>query len=132
MRRPISVIAGTKRVVSGSKEVAKCVAGRSREDVAWSIEAAFPVVGTELVRHCHFTGKAPQPSSGPLPEAADSSRVKDENQRKSVENPGTRVIAPESKMKAAEEQTKAAEEQVKTSRRESLMQKLQQLKLSEH
>src|SRR5271154_4961611 len=94
MRRPISAITGTNRAVSGSKEVAKCVASRSREDIAWSIEAAFPVVGTELVRHCHFTGEAPQHSSDPPPEAADSSRVRDENQRKSAENPGTRAIAP--------------------------------------
>src|SRR4051794_6699945 len=49
---------------------------------------------TELVRHCHFTGKAPQPSSGPLPEAADSSRVMDENQTKRAETHGTGAIAP--------------------------------------
>ena len=89
-----SVITGTRRAVNGSKDVAKCVASRSREDVAWSIEAAFPVVGTERVRHCHFTGEAPQRSRDPPPEVADSSRVKDENQRKSAENPGTRAIAP--------------------------------------
>ena len=65
-----------------------------RQDVAWSIEAAFPVVGTELVRHCHFTGEAPRNSSGPLPEVADSSRVMDENQRKRAETPGTGAIAP--------------------------------------
>jgi hypothetical protein len=81
-------------VVSGSKEVAKCVASRSREDVAWSIEAAFPVVGTELVRHCHFTGEAPQHSSDPPPEAADSSRVMDENQTKRAETHGIGGIAP--------------------------------------
>jgi hypothetical protein len=49
---------------------------------------------TELVRHCHFTGKAPPPSSGPLPEAADSSLVTDENQTKRVKTHGTGAIAP--------------------------------------
>src|SRR5436305_1891779 len=49
---------------------------------------------TELVRHCHFTGKAPQPSSGPLHEAADSSRVMDDNQTKRAETHGTGAIAP--------------------------------------
>src|SRR5215469_605296 len=79
MRRPSSVISGIRRAVSGSKEVAKCVAVRSREHVAWSIEAAFPLAGTELVRHCHFTGEAPHHSSDPLAEAADSGRVTGEN-----------------------------------------------------
>src|SRR5947208_12084735 len=49
MRRPISVITGIRRAVNGSKEVAKCVAVRRRQDVAWSIEAAFPVVGQSLL-----------------------------------------------------------------------------------
>src|SRR6516165_7893403 len=94
MRQPSSVITGSRRAVSGSKEVAKCVAVRSREHVAWSIEAAFPVVGTELVRHCHFTGEAPHPSSDPLPEAADSGRVTRENPGKKAEIPGTGATAP--------------------------------------
>src|SRR5947209_19416146 len=94
MRRPSSVITGTDRAVSGSKEVAKCVASRSREDVAWSIEAAFPVVETELVRHCHFTGEAPQLSSDPLAKVADSSRVMGENPRKRTETRGIGAIAP--------------------------------------
>src|SRR5947209_19013845 len=94
MSRPRSVITGTNRAVSGSKEVAKCVASRSREDVAWSIEAAFPVVETELARHCHFTGEAPQHSRDPLPEVADSSRVMGENQRKRAQTRGTGAIAP--------------------------------------
>src|SRR5436190_11849976 len=94
MRRPSSVIAGIRRAVSGSKEVAKCVAIRSRQHVAWSIEVAFPAVGTELVRHCHFTGEAPQHSSDPLLEVADSGRVMGENQRKRAEIRGTGAIAP--------------------------------------
>src|SRR3954464_14486914 len=94
MRRPSSVITGIRRAVSGSKEVAKCVAIRSRGHVAWSIEAAFPAVGTELVRHCHFTGEAPQHSSDPLLEVADSGRVMGENQRKRAETRGTGAIAP--------------------------------------
>jgi hypothetical protein len=89
------VITGIRRAVSGSREVAKCVAVKSREHVAWSIEAAFPVVGTERVRHCHFTGEAPRPSSDPLAEAADSSRVMGENPWKTAETRGTRAIAPE-------------------------------------
>src|SRR5271165_7323107 len=95
MRRPISVITGTRRAVSGNREVAKCVAMRSREHVAWSIEAAFPVVGTELVRHCHFTGEAPQLSSDPLAEVADSSRVTGQDQAKMAETRGTGAIAPQ-------------------------------------
>src|SRR6266511_2700892 len=43
MRRPIWVITGIKRTVSGNKEVAKGVASRGRTDVAWSIEATFLV-----------------------------------------------------------------------------------------
>src|SRR3954447_1066984 len=97
MRRPSSVITGIRRAVSGSREVAKCVVIRSREHVAWSIEVAFPAVGTELVRHCHFTGEAPQYSSAPLLEVADSGRVTDENQRKRAETRGTGAIAPNRK-----------------------------------
>ena len=93
MRRPISVITGIRRAVSGSKEVAKGVASRVREHVAWSIEAAFPVVGTELVRHRHFTGEAPQLSSDPLPEAADSSQVGGESPVNRAETRGTGAIA---------------------------------------
>jgi hypothetical protein len=78
------VITGSRRVVSGRKEVAKCVASRRREHVAWSIEAAFPVGRTELVRHCHSTGKAPQHSSGSPPEMADSSQVTGENSGKGL------------------------------------------------
>ena len=36
---------------------------------------AFPGVGTELVRHCHFTGKAPEHSSDPLRQVANLCRV---------------------------------------------------------
>src|SRR3954453_16739617 len=94
MRRPSSVITGIRRAVSGSKEVAKCVAIRSRGQEAWSIEAPFPAVGTKLVRHCHFTGEAPQHSSDPLLEVADSGRVMGENQRKRAGTRGTGAIAP--------------------------------------
>src|ERR1700757_1792003 len=94
MRRPSSAISGINRAVRGRKEVAKCVAVRSREHVAWSIEAAFPVAGTELVRHCHFTGEAPQLSSDPPPEAADSGRGMGENPGKRAESRGTGAIAP--------------------------------------
>src|SRR5262245_59160995 len=95
MRRPSSVITGSRRAVSGSKEVAKGVAVRSREHVAWSIEAAFPVVETELVRRCHFTGEAPRLSSDPLAEAADSGRVTGENPAKRAEIAGTGATAPD-------------------------------------
>src|SRR5947209_8293111 len=94
MSRPSSVTTGIRRAVSGSKEVAKCVAVRRREHVAWSIEAAFPVAATELVRHCHFTGEAPHHSSDPRPETADSGRVTGENPGKKAEIPGTSATAP--------------------------------------
>src|SRR5262249_60327167 len=51
--------------------------------------------GHTLVRHCHFTGKAPRLSSDSRPEAsADSSRVIGENQGKRAETRGTSAIAP--------------------------------------
>src|SRR5512135_2789555 len=43
MRRPIWVITGIRRTVSGTKEVAKGVASRGRTAVAWFIEATFLV-----------------------------------------------------------------------------------------
>src|SRR5215470_743877 len=92
-------MSGTKRTVKGNKEVAKCVAKSWREHVAWSIEAAFPVVGTELVIHCHFTGKAPHLTSDHPPVAADSSRVVGENPGKRARTRGTDAIAPLSKSK---------------------------------
>src|SRR5262249_54532070 len=87
-------MSGTKRTVKGNKEVAKCVAKSWREHVAWSIEAAFPVVGTELVIHGHFTGEAPHLTSDHPPEAADSSRVVGENPGKRARTRGTDAIAP--------------------------------------
>ena len=51
-------------------------------------------MGTELVRHCHFTGEAPQLSSDPLPKAADSSQVTGKNPGKTAETRGTGAIAP--------------------------------------
>ncbi len=60
---------------------------------AWSIEAAFPVAGTGPVRHCSFTGKAPQHSGHPLVEAADSSSLLSENFGKRAETRGIVAIA---------------------------------------
>src|SRR5262249_19741274 len=93
--RPISVRSGAKRTVKGNKEVAKCVAKSSREHVAWSIEVAFPVEATDLVRHCHSTGEAPRLSSDhPRKVVADSGRVVGEKPGKRAETLGTSAIAP--------------------------------------
>lgn len=62
---------------------------RVREHVAWSTEAAFPVAGTELVGHCHFTGEAPHLSSDRLTEAANQATSPAKSQAK-----GLRLVAP--------------------------------------
>ncbi len=57
--RPSSVITGSRRAASaGAREVAKCVARRSREHVV-HVHRGGLSRECRAVRHCHFTGKAP-------------------------------------------------------------------------
>ena len=86
MRRPISVITGTKRTVRGDKEVAKCVAERSAAHVAWSIGASFPVEEQSLVDPVTSQERRLVFQVDERTGLADSSQVSLENHRNSAKS----------------------------------------------